>query len=336
MEINFYDKAMDLHQKHVVVDCHLDLGGIVYNRKKDGESNILNHLFYDDMKAGGFNFIVGAIFIETEFAIEMALKVALLQIAALKKDVEACSNHFMMVYTQGDMDRALAADKIGIILSLEGAEPVQRDLDLLDTFYDLGVRGMGLTWSRRNFAADGSYFKNPEEGIRGGLTPFGIQLVKRADQLGIFLDISHINDAGAADVFDYSNTSIIASHSNARSCHNIPRNLTDSQIRKVSETGGVIGINTYVSIVSDEEEKQNINTVCNHIEHIIKVSSSSNVGFGFDLCAKYYNKNKRYDVLESHEDAVLITAELMRRGYSDSDLKSIIGGNLYRLLKARL
>lgn len=328
--------ARDLHENNVVVDCHLDLGGIVYNRIKEGETNVLDRIFYEDMKSGGFNFIVGAIFVETEFAIEMALKIALLQIQALKKDVEACSDHFMMVYSKGDLEAALAADKIGIILSLEGAEPVQRDLDLLDTFYHLGVRGMGLTWSRRNFAADGSYFRAPEEGIKGGLTPFGIQLVKRAEDLGIFLDISHINDAGATDVFNYSQKSIIASHSNARSCHNIPRNLTDNQIRKISEVGGVIGINTYVSIVSDQEEDQSIHRICDHIEHIIKVSSSSNVGFGFDLCAKYYNKDKRYDVLESHKDAILITAELLKRGYSKADLVSIIGGNFHHLLKNRL
>ena len=165
------------------------------------------------------------------------------------------SNEFL-IKIEDSSKKAIKENKIGLILSLEGLEPIHRELELLNTFYELGVRGFGVTWARRNFVADGSYFRYPEEGVLGGLTPFGIQVMKKATELGYFVDVSHINDVGFDDVFKYTNSPIIASHSNASSLCKHRRNLTDDQIKTLANSGGLIGMNSFGEFVAEDKSKK--------------------------------------------------------------------------------
>jgi membrane dipeptidase len=329
-------KAKELHKDNIVIDSHLDLGGIVYNRRKKGKRKILDTLFLEDFRRGGFNFIVGAIFIENEHLPDLALRIALKQIQNLKNDIDECSDDFMLVKSKEDMDAALESNKIGIILSLEGAEPIYDDLELLETFYELGVRGLGITWSRRNLAADGCTKDNVSEGIQGGFTPFGIDLVKRCEELGIYLDISHLNDAGFKDMERYAQKPFIASHSNARSITDIKRNLTDEQIRFMGEKACIIGINAYSKIVSLEEDRMNIDGYCDQLEYIFGITGENGVGLGFDLCSLYYEDGTILDVLNNHGESLLITETLLKRGFSDDSIKKIIGGNFYDFIRKNI
>lgn len=330
--MNYLLKAKEIHKNSIVVDSHLDLGGIIYNARLNGQKKVMESLFLKDFRSASFNFIIAAIFIEEEFLPEMALKMALKQVNAICTDINESKENFLLVTNKDEMGVAIREDKIGIIMSLEGAEPIGHDLNLLNIFYKLDVRGLGLTWSRRNFAADGSYIKNLKEGIRGGLTPFGIDLVKHAENIGMFIDVSHINDEGFSDVVEHSKFPFIASHSNARSVNDIKRNLTDSQIRFIGQNNGIIGINAYKKIVSNNEAEQNISKLCDHIEHIISLAGEDAVGFGFDLCNKYYNSGKDYDTIKDHSESLLITAELIKRGFKEETLSKFIGGNYYRYL----
>ncbi|MCK5763335.1 MAG: membrane dipeptidase [Clostridiales bacterium] len=329
-------KIKKFHEENILVDSHLDLGGIICKYRKTGEEKILNKYFLDDFKKSSFNLIIAAIFVESEFLPDMALKMAIRQIEGIYEDVLECSENFFVVKNNNDLEKIKTTGKIGILISLEGAEPIGMDLSFLNTFYRLGVRGLGLTWSRRNFAADGSYFKNPEEGIRGGLTPFGIKVVLRAEELGIFLDVSHLNDEGFEDVIKYSKKPFIASHSNARSLNNLKRNLTDDQIRQIGKNGGVIGVNGYKTIISENENEQNISKLCDHIEYMINIAGDKNIGFGFDLCNKYYNTGKKYDVIDDHSEVVKITEELLNRGMDEKIIIGILGRNFYEFLKKAL
>lgn len=326
-------EAEKIHKKSVVIDSHLDLGGIIYNYRSEGEKRVMETLFLDDFNKASFNFIIAAIFIENEYLPELALKMALNQVNAIYEDIKESSEDFMLVTTAKDMDEAIRKNKIGIIMSLEGVEPIYNNLGLLNIFYKLGVRGLGLTWSRRNYAADGSYFRSPEEGIRGGLTPFGIQLVRKAEEIGMFIDVSHLNDEGFSDVIKYTKNPFIASHSNSRTLNDIRRNITDKQIETIGTRKGVIGVNAYKKIVSSEEKYQDINRLCDHIEYLIKTAGEDSVGFGFDLCSKYYDNGKILDVLNNHSESLLITEELLKRGYKEDKIMKIIGGNYYIYLK---
>lgn len=322
--------AKKIHNESIVVDAHLDLGGIIYNNRVNGKIKVLNDLFLNDFRKSGIKFVISAIFIENN-VVDMSLKLALLQIEAIKADIRECKD-FVLIKNSNDMIKSVKENKIGLILSLEGLEPIHRELELLNVFYELGVRGFGVTWARRNYVADGSYFRSPEEGTLGGLTPFGIQVMEKAAEIGYFVDVSHINDIGFDDVFKYVDSAIIASHSNARKLNKISRNLSDNQIRTIASRNGVIGVNAYTSIVSSEDEKQSIKGLCDHIDYLVEISSDRNVGFGFDLCNKYYDNGKKYDILNSHEDTILITEELLKRNYSVKSIKNIIGLNFYNYL----
>jgi membrane dipeptidase len=330
------EKALDLHRNNIVIDAHLDLGGIIFEKKRKGQSRIIETYYLDSFKKGGFDFIVAAVYVESIFIPEMALHVALNQVNDIIEEIETCDDSLMLIKSSEDMDMALQDGKIGIIISLEGADSILNDLDLLTIFYRLGVRGLGLTWSRRNYVADGSYFGDPEEGTRGGLTPFGIQVIKKAEELGMFLDASHINDEGFDDLINHTKKPFIASHSNTRDLNQIRRNLNNDQIKAIAERNGVIGLNTYKSIVSSNEDQQNIGRICDHIEQIILESSDDHVGFGFDLCNLLYSSGLGVDVLDNHEESLEITEELLRRGYSEETLKKIIGGNFFRFFKSVL
>ncbi|MDW7667626.1 MAG: membrane dipeptidase [Bacillota bacterium] len=326
--MDYKEKALKFHKENIVIDAHLDLGAIVFERKRKGEKNIIKNHFLNSFKKAGLNFVVGDIYVDDIYIPELALRVALDQIVELTEEIEN-TDELMLITRKEDLKKSLDEEKIGILLSLEGAEPILKDLNLLTVFYKLGVRGLGLTWSRRNYAADGSYFGNPEEGTIGGLTPFGIEVVKKCEKLGIFLDVSHLNDAGFNDLIKIANKPFLASHSNSREINNIVRNLTNEQMEKIGENKGVIGINSYTSIVSNNKEEQNILKLCDHIEKIIENAGENSIGYGFDLCGLFYDSEEQVDVLKSHEESLLVTEELIKRGHSEETIIRIIGGNFY-------
>lgn len=306
-----------------VVDAHFDLGGIVHQKKREGYSGILDQFLLEDMKRGHVSLVIAAIFVENN-CLDDPLKDALLQIQSVKEAIVE-SMDFMLIVDKKSFECWQASSCIGIILSLEGAEPILKALHLLDIFYDLGVRGLGLTWSRRNQVADGSYFNAPREGIQGGLTPFGIEVVEHAERLGFFLDVSHLNDAGFEDMMTYSTKPFIASHSNARSLCGIPRNLTNKQIQWIQKRSGVIGTNGYKQIVGIEN--QSLSKFCDHIEYMMDIGDSSCVGLGLDRCNMYYHDGKAHDVISAYEDLELVWKELIARGHDAHVIEKVFYRN---------
>ncbi|MBQ9566314.1 MAG: dipeptidase, partial [Synergistaceae bacterium] len=201
---------------------------------------------------------------------------------------------------------AVGEGKLALFLSFEGGDPLGQDLQLLELFYELGVRLIGLTWSRRNFAADGCHFSPLEEGTPGGLTPFGVQLLKEASRLRLIVDVSHLNDVGFDDVLRLYDGPVIASHSNSRALCAVARNLTDAQIKRLADRGGVIGLNNTTAFVRPEGPEliqeaakrggryetlspEPGNALCwaglmDHARHIVEVAGGDHLGLGLDLC----------------------------------------------------
>ena len=135
----------------------------VFNKRRAGIRKVIETLFYEDMKKGGVNVIVAPVFVEDEFFPEMALKAGLQQIIVMKDDVLESLDKLSICLTYDEILKAVKEDKIAVILAFEGVEPIQTDIDLLKVFYQMGVRMCGLSWSRRNFAADGCGFEKEEK-----------------------------------------------------------------------------------------------------------------------------------------------------------------------------
>lgn len=336
--MDYKEKAIALHQGSVVVDTHLDLAGEIYNRHLAGEKEIIKNRYLVNFKKAGFNIIVSSLFIDDMFLPEMGLKMALAQIAALMEDIDTCDGEVVLVKSREQLSKTIEENKIAIIISFEGLDPIGSDIKLLKIFYELGVRAAGLVWSRRNYVADGCHFRPVEEGQKGGLTKFGVQVVKKLEELNMIIDVSHLNDEGFWDVIKFTNKPFIASHSCARNIHGSMRNLTDEQIKAIAERNGVIGLNAYKNIAGVKEGENPIKKLCDHIEYIVNLVGAKHVGYGFDLCNSYYDSELKFkyepvcnDSINSHAEALMLTEELLRRGISEEDVKQIIGGNFLRI-----
>lgn len=330
------DRIGDIHSKSFVIDGHFDLTSDLLSRRERGERNVIESHYLDSFKEGGFDAIVSAIFIEDYYLPEMGLRRALAQIGSLQDEIRENPGIFRISRTVAEADEAKKAGELAIFLSLEGAEPLENDLQLLNIFYELGVRGLGLVWSRRNYVADGcSFLDNAPPAA--GLTVFGFEVVERAEELGMVIDISHLADAGVADILKVAKKPFVASHSNCRSLASHKRNLTDEQIRALADRGGVIGMNCIVNFVTDAEKETSAEDLVDHVDHIVNLAGYEHVALGFDLCDSFEDFCKTgdtvqtNDLLPSHSHLPYFTEALIKRGYDDREIRGFLGGNLRRV-----
>lgn len=333
-----------MNSKSYVFDCHNDLGLYILEKREIGFKNVLNDYYYGDMKKGNVGAVVAAVFIEDKYIPEMSFKRGLMQVLAIKKDVEECCDHFMICRNTNDLKHARNQDKIGVFISLEGIEPLNNNLEILDIFYDMGVSICGISWSRRNSASDGCEFTVADTWRKGGLTPFGKDVVKRAVELGMAIDVTHMSEEAFFNTFSITKTPIIASHTNAVKVCNIRRNFTDEQIEAIAETGGIVCINGVDFIVTNDEEKMNTEGFADQVDYIKKLVGIDHIGIGLDFVS--YHRTKHYhpdrvevehgditDVIENYEMMNKLKNVLTERKYSDEEIEKVFNKNLIRVLE---
>lgn len=326
----------------MVVDAHFDLAMDLLYRWERGRKDLLSP-WLAAFRKGNFNLVVSSLFVSGSFLPEMGLRRALDQVAVLVREIRRTEG-VTLCRTMEDIERARREGQVGILLSFEGLDPIGNDLNLLEIFHDLGVRAAGLVWSRRNYAADGCFFSPRREGKKGGLTPFGVEAVQRAQELGMVIDVSHLNDEGFWDVMETAKGPLIASHSNCRSLAPSMRNLTDEQIRALAAKGGVLGMNAISSFVREDHETRRATPadLAAHAGHVADLVGVDHVGLGFDFCDGFQNfltmedDIKTYDVVSGHEGALEFTVALLERGFGDEDIRKILGGNFLRVVGAWL
>ncbi|MFZ7127121.1 MAG: dipeptidase [Desulfobacterales bacterium] len=329
--------AAGLHREAYVVDAHFDLPFDVLDRRERGDVEVFAKRHHRNLVDGGVDMVVAAVFVEDFYLPEMGLRRALDEIAVLIEDLESTPGLARICRSADEAFSVKTSGSIALLLSLEGADPIGDDLGLLRVFYELGARGLGLTWSRRNSAADGSFFQEARQGKSGGLTAFGMRLVEKAQALGMVIDVSHLNDEGFWDVMDAVDGPVIASHSNCRALRAIPRNISDRQIEALASKGGVVGINAIDKFLCEAHDGATIDHLLDHVDHVVKVAGVDSVGIGLDLCDGFENWHRlplgpqSKDVVEGHARFPEITEGLLRRGYADEKVKKILGGNFMRV-----
>lgn len=335
------EQARQFHDRVHVLDGHFDLLMDVEIQRGYGRSKMIETDYLPRFAAGGVHTIVAAVYVEDAYVPEMALRKALNQVSALHAEAAESPERIVIARNVSDLRRARAEQKVSFILSLEGADPLYNDLSLLRVFYELGVRKLGLVWSRRNFAGDGSFFAPVREGKKGGLTDFGVSLIAEAEKLGMVIDVSHLNDEGFWDVMEFSEKPVIASHSNCRSLVPTMRNLTDDQIKAIALKDGLIGVNASSMFTASESARATIEALVDHVDHMKKLVGAKHIGLGLDLCddlTKYLPLDKiakvkemPFDVVKTHAAMPDLTRELMKRGYKDEEIEGILGGNFLRI-----
>jgi membrane dipeptidase len=258
-----------------------------------------------------------------------ALQEALAQVALLLR-LERASGGRLRVVRGAD---ELEGDGVGAVLHLEGAEPIGPGLDELAVLHAAGLRSLGLTWSRRNAFATGVPFGFPGSPDQGpGLTDEGRALVRACGELGILVDVSHLNARGFWDVAELSDAPLVASHSNAHALCPSPRNLTDDQLRSIGERRGLVGINFHVGFLRPDgahEADTPLRLIAEHAAHVAELAGAECVGLGSDfdgatMPAALGDVTGLPAVLDALRDA----------GFGASELDGIAWRNWHRVLEA--
>ena len=310
-----------------VVDAHCDtLQKVLAGKGTLGEGIPEAHVDLPRLREGGINVQVFACWVPVPYQRHGATVYALRLIETFYQQLAAYSDQLHLVRTVGDISQAVREGKVAGILSLEGAEPLDGHLELLGIFYRLGVRWLGLTWNFRNQVADG--VADARSG--GGLTPFGVDVVKACGELGIVVDVSHLSPAGVEHVLDVAQGPVVASHSNARALCDHPRNLTDEQARDIAATGGVIGVTFVPSFLTPYPEEASLQHVLDHIEHFVHVVGVEHVGIGSDFDG--LGESAPPQGLEDVSQYPRLREGLRERGFTEQEIRAIMGGNWYRIL----
>jgi membrane dipeptidase len=248
------------------------------------------------------------------------------------------SPHFALATSAAEVRQAKSEGKKALILAIEGAAPVREDLSLLRNMHRLGLRSICLTWFKANPAADGV-----NEARGGGLSNFGRELVPAMNELGMVIDVSQATDAVVDDVLALSKSAIVASHSGCRAVHNHPRNLTDDQLRRVAQKGGLLGLTSFPRHLGSA--KPTLEAYFAHLDHAVRTAGVDHVCLGLniivhdpEIAMRFFDRSRiDYEELwlpglEDIDKVPAIIDGLLRRGYGNGEIDKIMGGNLLRLV----
>lgn len=362
-----WEKAMKIHKDAIVVDTHCDTPMVISGRGVDiGKRQEKTDVDLPRMKEGGLSAAFFAIYTPHDLDKKNPSKLAFEIIDVIYQQVEKYPQLAGMAYSADDIRKLHQEDKRAILIGMENGSPVENNLGFLRDYYRLGLRYITLTHMKNNAISDSSTAKKPQW---NGLSPFGKEVVKEMNRLGMMIDVSHISDKAFFDVIETSKAPVIASHSCVRALCNIPRNMSDEMIKALAKKGGVIQINFYSAFLdcnyfkkSKELEKKldpmmkklkkkfkgnpakyfdalaslwaryplpvpDVEALIDHIDYVVKLVGIDYVGLGSDYDgASSYPKG-----LENVTGFPLITYHLVKRGYSETDIKKILGENFLRV-----
>ena len=372
-------KALKIHKSAIIVDGHNDIPSPMMDDDYDLGVSSLGKFhgdgdpFHTDLnrfKMSGITgeffsiYVSGDTYDKEKGTYNGSMRRVMDLIDATYREVEKHPNELMQCTTADDIRRAKKANKVCALMGIEGGYAIEDSLYALRDFYRLGVRYMTLTHNVSHNWAD-AHRDTPKN---NGLAPFGKEVVKEMNRLGMLVDISHVSAKVMADVLDVSTAPIIASHSGARGVNDHTRNVPDDILKRMPQNGGVIMINFYPSFLdarTNKEEnersaklkpqldalkeqfkdnKQAYNDatrklfaenpiyiapytrIVDHIDYIKKLIGIDYVGLGSDFDGVPFLP----DGMNGMEDLVLVSYEMLRRGYSETEIRKVLGENFLR------
>lgn len=307
----------------MVVDLHADVPWQVRDRGRSPKL-VEGQLRIEAIKAGRYGGIVLPIYISDKIKGGPKVSDAEALYEAAKSVVEA-SDIFMPLGS-----RTADPERISTFLAIEGAGAFAEDPPAIDRFIDRGVRLISLAHTRNNKFATAAMGKHE----KFGLTELGKDFAKRIYEKGALVDVSHLSDLGFDDlvpIADSYGAPIVATHSNARALCDVPRNLTDAQLRHISRTGGVAGLNFHGAFVCSNAPKPTMSDVIKQLEYMVKLAGIEHVSIGSDF-------DGDIDPAEGLEDASrmpALAAELRRRKWTNDDILKVFSLNALRVLSYR-
>ena len=360
----------ELHENALVWDTHNDLAyRVLYEQLDIGERLPAGHVDIPRLQEGGVDVQGVALYVENflyPFPGQCSRQAHEL-LTAMLGAIEHNSETVELARTGADVERIVAGGKIAMHLAIEGGHAIEASIDKLREFYSLGVSSMTLTHNVSHDWADAG----ADEPRWGGLNDLGREVVREMNDLGMVIDISHVSDSTFFDVIETTEDPVIASHSGCRELNSHRRNMSDDQLRALAENGGVIGIVFVLNYLTPEyreamselravgqplfeqvaevedldlrialnhvnqsrgwplENLPTIEDVLDHIDHAVQVAGVDHVGLGADM----YPRTPSPVGIRGVQDYPNITRGLKARGYSDDDVRKILGGNFLRVWK---
>jgi membrane dipeptidase len=328
-----------------IADAHSDLLLEVAWRCARGEENPFGDHWLPQLERGGVSLQVCAIFVELDYQPEASLRKALLLAASFLDAVWANDDRVVHVRSAGDLDD----ERIRLLLALEGAEALGSSPELIDVFWDLGLRMVGLTWFGRNAFADGN-----AESAQGGLSRLGEELVDRLVRLGAIIDLAHASERTFWDVLERSaGAPVLVSHAGCRALRDTPRNVSDEQLEALAERSGLFCLMCVPGVIDPQQPL--LARLVDHADHAARVMGIEHVALGGDFLRQIQRsgaspvspRELRYlppgadleaaiDGLAGPEDYPNLVAALRERGYEGDRLDAILHANLERFLRRAL
>jgi membrane dipeptidase len=335
-------RAARIHKQALVVDTHIDttmmLGKegwdfMARHQPEPGE----NHVDLPRIREGGLDAAFFSIYMPGTVTGPEAVKQALILIDQVRSLAEQHPTEIVLATTAAEVRAAHKAGKFAALMGMEGGHMIDDSLAVLRNYHRLGVRYLTLSHSVNTNWADSS----GDKPAHNGLTAFGKDVVRELNRLGVMVDISHVADKTFWDALETSKAPLVASHSSMRAISGHARNMTDDMVRALGAKGGVVMINYSVGFLSNERyEAQQKNVpaaelprvswekIIDHIDHAVKLAGPTHVGLGSD-----FDGTTVPDGMEDASKLPKITAALVAKGYSEQDVKNILGENILRLLE---
>ena len=352
-----------LHKDALIFDAHVDTAIYMLDNKADLKVNSKKlQVDIPKLLKGEVDSLIFAAFVNPKYGDKSYARANAL-IKEIKKQVQDNSDQMEIVLAGKKLEKVCNSGKIAVMLSVEGGHAIKNDISNLDRFYCLGVRAMTLTWMNTNYFADAS----GDDPKWNGLNQLGVNVIKRMNNLGMLIDVSHASDKTFYDVIENTGKPIVASHSGVRKLYDFHRNMTDDMLKALAENGGVIGIPfspsfldkefatkskelekkmlegkdleemdkpEFRALLNKEAEKElkpiGVSKLIDHIDHAVEIAGINHVGLGSDFDGITFYLNG----LENCSKMINITKELAVRGYTERDIKKILGGNFVRVIKA--
>ena len=368
---SYLARARAIHRATPMIDTHNDLPEMLRERAKNDLARMNPEQPLDSidtdfprMKKGMVGGQFWAAYVPASFVDKGGATYALEQIDVIRRMV-AQSPSLGWATTAADIVRQHARGKIASLIGIEGGYAIENSLANVRMFYDLGVRYMTLTHGGNTAWADAA----TEAPKHGGLTKFGEAVVREMNRTGMMVDISHVSDGTMSDAIRVSEAPVIFSHSSARAIADHARNVPDSILKLMPKNGGIVMVNIFPGFVNPIAAKQassllskereylakypddpkrasaeylvwltdmmskmepgTLGEVADHIDHIVKIAGIDHVGYGAD----FGSLTSHPKGLEDVSRYPYLTAELLRRGYTDAQAAKVVGGNFLRVMR---
>jgi membrane dipeptidase len=368
---NVAARAAALHKVVPVIDGHNDYPWALREKSPARDLNVLDisqpqpSLMTDivRLRAGGVGGQFWSVYVPATMQGKEAVRATLEQIDIVHRLVAKHPDTFVRARTADEVERAFKAGKIGSMIGMEGGHSIDSSLATLRMMHTLGAGYMTLTHNSNTPWADAA----TDTPVLGGLSPFGEEVVREMNRLGMLVDLSHVSADTMADAIHVSRAPVIFSHSSARAVSAHPRNVPDEILTALPANGGVVMVTFVPGFIAPEagkmypqtsaimrqmaekyaddpaglraaraewrkanpEPKATLSMVADHIDHIRKVAGIDHIGLGGD----FDGIDTLVEGLEDVSKYPALTAELLRRGYSDGDVKKILGLNILRVMR---